>query len=135
MGSRRRIRRKVVRQDQRVVRREQVNVRGEAEHIIQCAAEREGRVVTFGPLLFFSTETGDAWVLDPSDGLARCLARDGDALPLGIHETPESFGVEWEAAFEFQGDAMIFREALRERAVLGYPVREIKQAIRRMRRA
>ncbi len=33
---------------------------------IQCrAAKHDGRVVTVGPLILFSTDTGDAWLLDP----------------------------------------------------------------------
>src|SRR5258708_6658063 len=42
------------------------------------AAEHDGRFVTIGQLVFFSTETGDAWMLDPTDRLAARLARDGD---------------------------------------------------------
>jgi hypothetical protein len=34
--------------------------------------------VTVGPLALFSTDTGDAWLLDPEDHLAARLARDGD---------------------------------------------------------
>lgn len=48
---------------------------------------------TLGPLLFFSTETGDAWVLDPADHLALCLARDGEPLPANIIETPDTVRV------------------------------------------
>ena len=54
------------------------------------AAANEFRVVTLGPLVFFSTETGDGWMLDPQDGLANCLARDGDPLPVDIKETDDS---------------------------------------------
>jgi hypothetical protein len=39
------------------------------------AAQRQSRIVTVGPLVLFSTETGDAWLLDPSDQLAAPLAR------------------------------------------------------------
>src|SRR5262249_14288993 len=49
----------------------------EIKYIHQRAAEYDARFVTVGPLLFFSTETGDAWILDPSDQLAARLARDG----------------------------------------------------------
>jgi hypothetical protein len=37
----------------------------EARYIQRRAAERHGRVVTVGQLVLFSTETGDAWLLDP----------------------------------------------------------------------
>ena len=68
---------------------------------MRAAQEHGDRVVRFGQLVFFSTETGDAWMLDPADGLARCLARDGVALPAGIVETPDRFGIEWNASYPF----------------------------------
>src|SRR3954447_27026129 len=50
----------------------------EIDYIRSRAAEYNGRLVTVGPLVLFSTETGDAWLLDPADHLAVRLARDGD---------------------------------------------------------
>ncbi len=50
----------------------------EVRSIQRRAADRHGRVVTVGQLVLFSTETGDAWLLDPSDQLAARLASDGD---------------------------------------------------------
>src|SRR2546428_717139 len=50
---------------------------------------------TIGQLVLFSTETGDAWLLDPSDQLAAPLARDGDPLSVEIEETDASFTVAW----------------------------------------
>src|SRR5277367_235963 len=40
--------------------------------------------VTVGQLVLFSTETGDAWLLDPADRLAARLARDGENEPIHI---------------------------------------------------
>ena len=108
---------------------------GEAGYIAGCALRCDARVVTLGPQVFFSTETGDAWMLDPQDGLARCLAKDGEPLPSGITETAESFAVEWTGTYRITGEAMVFTEAGRERVILGYPVTEIERAIRRMRAA
>jgi hypothetical protein len=51
------------------------------------AADHDGRVVTVGQLVLFSTETGDAWLLDPADQLAARLARDGEPEPIHIEET------------------------------------------------
>jgi hypothetical protein len=44
------------------------------------AAEHAGRMIGIGPLVFFSTQTGDAWILDPAGQLATRLAVDGDVL-------------------------------------------------------
>lgn len=113
----------------------EVSIVGEADYVVKCAAQCDARVVTLGPLLFFSTGTGDAWVLDPEDELARCLARGGDPLPSGISETEERFSVEWTATYRIERDAVVFTEGSRaEHAVIGYPVAEIRRAIGRMNR-
>jgi hypothetical protein len=43
---------------------------GEVRYIQRRAADHTGRVVSIGQLILFSTKTGDAWLLDPSDQLA-----------------------------------------------------------------
>ncbi|MBI4266734.1 MAG: hypothetical protein HY657_20395 [Acidobacteria bacterium] len=105
----------------------------EAEYIARRAADRDARVVTLGPLLFFSTSSGDAWVLDPEESLARCVARDGEALPPGITETAETFSVEWTSDYRLDGDVFVCADRSGAvRAVMGYPVAEIRRAARRM---
>ena len=46
----------------------------EVPYIQRRAAPHNGHIVTFGQLVLFSTETGDAWLLDPADRLAARLA-------------------------------------------------------------
>src|SRR5262249_13126433 len=46
----------------------------EVRYIQRHAANHRGRIVTVGQLVLFSTETGDAWLLDPADQLARGFA-------------------------------------------------------------
>jgi len=106
---------------------------GEAAYIVQRAAERDARVVSLGALLFFSTNTGDAWILDPEGGLARCLAKNGDPLPAGIDETAESCSVEWTTNYRIDGDVMEFADhSGGVRIVAGYPVAHIGRVIRQM---
>jgi len=115
-----------------IVRREQISIRGEANYIISRAKNNDARVVALGPLVFFSTETGDAWMLDPEDGLALCLAQGGEAQPFTITETATDFGIEWKADFGIDGDVFIVTEQSgRTRSILGYPGREILRAARR----
>ena len=74
-------------------------------------------------------------MLDPQDGLARCLARSGDALPTGIVETAHEFGIEWNATYYIEGDAFVVIErAGRVRTIIGYPVTEIRRASARTRK-
>jgi hypothetical protein len=110
-----------------------MSITNEASYIIGRAQNREGRLVTLGSLIFFSTGTGDAWMLDPEDGLALCLARDGNKQPFTIIDTPTNFGMEWNANYRIDGDAFIVSDqAGQVRTIFGYPTREILQAMHRM---
>ena len=74
----------------------------EVRYIQRRAADRDGRVVTVGQLVLFSTETGDAWLLDPSDQLAARLARDGDPEPIHIEENDSSFVIDWKGDYRIE---------------------------------
>jgi hypothetical protein len=65
----------------------QLRLAQEIKYIQRRAAEYDARFVTVGPLVFFSTETGDAWMLDPADQLAARLARDGDPEAIDFDST------------------------------------------------
>src|SRR6516162_4867497 len=54
----------------------------EVRYVQRWAADHHGRIVTIGQLILFSTETGDAWLLDPTDQLAARLARGGASEPI-----------------------------------------------------
>ena len=58
----------------------------EVRYIQRRAADHTGRVISIGQLILFSSKSGDAWLLDPSDQLAARLARYGDAEPIHIDE-------------------------------------------------
>ncbi len=107
---------------------------GEADYIIGKAQKRDARVVTLGSIVFFSTDIGDAWMLDPEEGLALCLARDGARQRYLILETDSSFQIEWNAQYEIQGDAFTVATAEgRVRTIIGYPTEEIVRASQGMR--
>ena len=103
----------------------------EVRHIQKCAARHDGRIVTLGQLIFFSTETGDAWLLDSEDGLAAPLARDGDPEPIHIEETETNFSIEWRGNYRIEGAAFIFvdRKTRGTRAILGYPTQKLEHAV------
>jgi hypothetical protein len=101
----------------------------EIAYIQSRAAERDGRIVTVGPLVLFSTETGDAWLLDPTDHLAARVARDGDPEELYFEETDASFAIGWKGNYQIDGDAFLFidRETARLTTILGYPTQRLAQ--------
>lgn len=118
----------------REVRREEVSIGAEADYIVARAMAEDARIVSLPPLVFFSTTTGDAWVLDAEDSLALPLAAVGTRLPFAITETPERFAIEWAGTFRIEGELMTFADnAGRLRTIIGYPTREIAAALARAR--
>ena len=93
------------------------------------AAEHNGRFVSLGPLVFFSTETGDAWMLDPSEQLAARLARSGDPEPIDFRETDTNYAIGWKGTYRIDGGAFVYtdRKSGRVTAITGYPIAKIVQ--------
>jgi hypothetical protein len=79
--------------------------------------------------MLFSSETGDAWIIDRDDHLALRLARDGDPEPFHIEETDTSFAIDWKGRYRIEGAAFIYtdRDTGRITAVLGYPTDKLVQ--------
>jgi hypothetical protein len=106
----------------------------EVRYIQRRAARYDGRIVTLSQLLLFSTETGDAWLLDPSDQLATPIARDGDALSVHIEETDTNFSIGWMGLYRIEGAAFVYwdRDSGSVRTILGYPTHRITHEITNM---
>ena len=94
------------------------------------AADHDGRIVTIGQLILFSTDTGDAWLLDITDQLAARLARDGDPEPIYLEETDTSFAIQWKGHYRIHGPAFVYsdRATGRVTTILGYPTQNLAQA-------
>ncbi len=101
----------------------------EIRYIQRRAAEHDGRFVTVGPLALFSTDTGDAWLLDSEDHLAVRLARDGDPEDVRFEETETTFAIGWKGEYRIDGDAFVYsdKDSGRVVTVLGYPTRRIAE--------
>jgi hypothetical protein len=106
----------------------------EVRYIQRRAARYDGRIVTLGQLLLFSTETGDAWLLDPFDQLATPIARDGDVLSVHIEETDTNFAIDWTGLYRIDGAAFVYwdKNSGSVRTILGYPTQRITHEISNM---
>jgi hypothetical protein len=102
----------------------------EIRYIQDKAAEHDLRMVTIGQFILFSTETGDAWLLDVTDKLAVRLARDGDPERIHLKETDTSFVIGWKGRYHIEGPAFIYsdRDTGRVTTIIGYPTKKIAQA-------
>ena len=101
----------------------------EVRYIQRQAAHSHSRIVTIGQLVLFSTETGDAWLLDPADRLAARLARDGESEPIHIEETDTTFAIGWKGHYRIDGRAFVYsdRDTGRLTTILGYPTDKFSQ--------
>src|SRR6202521_120304 len=107
----------------RIVEGKSFRVADEVRYIQRRAADYDGRIVTIGQLVLFSTETGDAWLLDPADRLAARLARDGENEPIHIEETDTTIAIGWKGRYRLEGPAFIYtdQDTGRVATILGYP--------------
>ena len=85
----------------------EVNIQQEAKYVINRALDGDARLVKLDSLLFFSTATGDAWLLDTDDNLALCLMKDYEELQYVINETPKNYSIEWETSYLIEKSAFI----------------------------
>jgi hypothetical protein len=114
-------------QGQKQIEPKDFNLADEVAYIQSQAADHVSRIVTIGPVVLFSTKSGDAWLLDPANHLATPLARDGEALPVSIVDVEKTFSVDWRGRYEITGNVFTFHDAKSGRvtALLGYPTRSL----------
>ena len=100
-------------------------------YIQRRAADYDGRIVSIGQLILFSTETGDAWLLDAADRLAARLARNGESEPIHIEEPDSTFAIGWKGRYHIEGSSFVYsdRDTGRVTTILGYPVDKLMPPI------
>ena len=108
----------------------------EVRYIQRRAADHDGRIVAIGQLVLFSTDTGDAWLLDRSDRLAARLARNGETEPVHIEETDTAFTIGWKGSYRLDGRAFVYsdQETGRVVTILGYPTDKLTEKVCLVRR-
>jgi hypothetical protein len=115
----------------RIVEGSNFRLADEVRYIQRRAADCDGRIVSIGQLILFSTETGDAWLLDSADRLAARLAKNGESEPIHIEETDTSFTIGWEGRYRIEGSSFVYsdRDTGRVGTILGYPVDKLTPPI------
>jgi hypothetical protein len=114
---------------QREIGAKDFRLTGEVRYIQHRAANFDARFVTINPLALFSTDTGDAWLLDPADHFAARIARDGAAEPIHFAETDTNFAIEWKGSYRVERDIFVYIDGSSGRivSVLGYPTARIAE--------
>jgi hypothetical protein len=124
MTKRRKIRRE---RGTQVIRGQDLVLADELAYIRAKAADHTGCVVGLAKVILFSTESGDAWLLDPADRLAARVARDGNPEPVHIAETEKTYAIEWKGSYRIESDAFTYSDNQSGRVTIihGYPTTQI----------
>lgn len=113
-----------------------VSLTHEIELIQKAAAEGRQKIKELGVFILFSTEAGDAWLLEITDSDGVQLARAGVALEVPIDQGPETIEVNWTHIFAIRNRVFEIT-AYADRSVqvfADYPAQEIHAAMKRIRK-
>ena len=114
----------------KVAKKKELNIKDEIKYIIKCARNFETKIVSIKELILFSTESGDAWLLDTDDHLALNLSKDGMKQEFTIIDTPYQFGIDWKFNYMIEDEKFItIDESGVRRTVIGYPTGQILDMI------
>lgn len=84
-----------------------MNIKKEIDYIISCAKKEDSGKVQLGGLLLFSTQTGDAWILDRNDNLTICLVRGKEKQKFQVIDNPTQFGFDWDFKYFIDNNCFI----------------------------
>jgi hypothetical protein len=114
----------------------QVSVRQEVARIQEAAARREAKIMHLGVFVLFSTEAGDAWLLELSDMDGVQVANQGEVIELEMEENAETIEINWSHRFVIK-EGKFVATAYKDKSVIthgDYPVHSIQSAIRKIRK-
>ena len=102
----------------------------------QSAEQRQVRFWELGVFLFFSTATGDAWLLEMTESDAVQVAHAGVATALQLEENAQTIAINWSHIFQLRGkQLMLTSYESKDEAILPLaPTQQIHAAIRRIRK-
>jgi hypothetical protein len=103
------------------------DLRAEVDYVRSRAALRDSRVVTIGDWLLFSSESGDAWLLDTSDQFATMIAKDGEPVSIDVDTSANKITIAWTGRYRIDGMVFIYIELKTGHItpIKGYPTQQI----------
>lgn len=96
----------------------------------------KSEVRTIGVFVLFSSENGDAWLLELTDMDALLVARGGKAVEIEIVESAETLEINWSHRFSVKNKQMRVTAYAdkKEEDLVGCPVHSIQAAIKKIRK-
>ncbi len=108
---------------------------GEVQALQEAAANRQVLFKTLGVFILFTTERGDAWVLEVTEMDAVQVAREGEAVAVEIEENPETLEINWTHRFRLANKKLLLESYADggESTIPACPTQQIKAAAKKIR--
>lgn len=111
-----------------------VDINKDIDLIIKKAQSHISHIIRINELIIFSTDTGDAWILDTEDNFAICLVKADVKQKFKIIDTPSQFGFDWDHKYQINGNKFtVINKMGGIRTIIGYPLKEIEKIKQRIR--
>jgi hypothetical protein len=117
----------------------------EIEAIVRAALDGAPKIVMTGPealasrqFVLMATEDGDAWLMDPEDDKAVCLAWHGVRQRVVVRDLPTRIEIEWDGDFELNGPFFAVKTdhpEIGSRYIGGYPMEQLRDCLEAARSA
>lgn len=107
------------------------------EQIQAKAKEHASVFVELGVFLLFSTDAGDAWVLEVTESDAIKVAEKGEPVEISLEENPETIVVNCSHTFAIEGKELIvtsYTDQALTQHLQDAPAQQINAAMRRIKK-
>ena len=114
----------------------QVSLQNEINAIQKMASKSKFKVRELGVFILFSTEKGDAWLLEVTESDALQLAAEREIMTVDLEENPETIEIHWTHTFEVKNKQFIITDYKDKKVetIENYPTHAISAAIKRIKR-
>ncbi|MBU0910387.1 MAG: SEC-C domain-containing protein [Proteobacteria bacterium] len=114
----------------------QVTLKSEIEKLQEVAEKKEKLVKPLGVFVLFSTEEGDAWLLEITEMDAVRVADKGSRIEVDLNENPETIEINWTHHFSIRKKQFVTTAYADEQETVwpAYPAHSIFSSIKRIRK-
>lgn len=113
-----------------LLHKDEISINKEIAYLLDCTMNGLSKVISLNKLILFSTDDGDAWMIDSEDKGALCLMRGFERQPFTAFDTEDHFYVKWELRYIIDGERFLVKgDDGKVAAYFNYPVLEILERI------
>jgi len=114
----------------------QFSLQNEINSIQKTASKSKFKVRELGVFVLFSTEKGDAWLLEVAESDALQLASEREIMTVELEENPDTIEIFWTHTFAIENKQFIITDYKDKKvqAIEDYPTHAISAAIKRIKK-